>query len=128
MVHDPSSILKDWTTSIVDKNSITDRKAVHQFILKHFKIPAGSDVTPCIPLDYDPVINIPPALKNRISDPKLQVFASAIYALWTSLCKQIGDSVYTNPQRHSLLPLSHSQMIVAGGRFREVYYWEFGPF
>ena len=125
MTEDPSLIYKHWKTSIVDT---TDKAAVHQFIVDHFKFPAGSDVTPCVPVDYNAAIDIPPALKDRISDPKLQVFASSIYALWPSLCKEIGDDVYDHPQRHSLLPLPHPQMIVAGGRFREVYYWEFGPF
>ena len=57
-------------------------------------------------------------------DNKLKTFATNIYQLWELLCKKISSKVTKHPNRHSLLPLKHSQMIIAGDRFREMYYWD----
>ena len=124
MQQDPSTILSAWESNIVNKNLTNDEYAVYEFIMEYFKIPAGTDISSCIPIDYNSKTTLPLQLKNKISNPKLQTFASSVYQLWQYLCKQINSNVYIQPKRHSLIALPFEQMIVAGGRFREVYYWE----
>eukprot|EP01084_Bolivina_argentea_P138021 243072_1 len=124
MLQDPEVILNKWNKTIIQQNLTNNKDAVYKFTLKYFKYPAGSDITSCIPIDYNSSIDLPSQLKNKISDTKLQTFASNVYQLWQFLCKKLHSNVYTHPKRHSLLPLPNAQMIVAGGRFREIYYWD----
>ena len=128
MLQDPSTTLDLWNSIIVGKNLTTNRDAVYNFTIKHFNRPAGTDITSCIPTDFNSSNSIPSTLRNKISDPNLQIFADSVYQLWRFLCKEINIAVYTQPSRHSLIALPHPQMIVAGGRFREVYYWELSLF
>eukprot|EP01083_Nonionella_stella_P071622 192510_1 len=119
---DPNKILDAWQQHIVRKGFTNDKEAVFKFVMKYFDV-VGSDVTDCIPNDFNGD-SIPNPLNDRILDHQLQGFALSIHKLWQYLCKSIDDDVYINPSRHSLLPLKYPQMMVAGGRFREVYYWD----
>ncbi len=47
-----------------------------------------------------------------------------VHGVWRELGKAISPEVYRHPERHSLLPLKSRCTVVAGGRFREVYYWD----
>jgi alpha,alpha-trehalase len=47
--------------------------------------------------------------------------ASGINTLWRELCRRADPSI--NYSRSSLIPLPHP-VIVPGGRFREIYYWD----
>ena len=124
MLQEPSTTLSLWNTTIVKKNLTNNKQAVYNFTMKYFNKTAGSDITSCVPTDYNSSITLPSRLKNKISDVNLQTFAGSVYQLWQFLCKQIKPGVYTRPKRHSLIALPNPKMIVAGGRFREVYYWE----
>jgi len=80
----------------------------------------GSDVLSWIPDDLQPS----PAFLANIKDSKLRNWASSVNQLWSLLGRQFDSDVYDNPLRHSLIPTRHNMMVVAGGRFREMYYWD----
>jgi hypothetical protein len=49
------------------------------------------------------------------------LLAAGINSLWRDLCRTAAPSI--NYSRSSLIPLPHP-VIVPGGRFREIYYWD----
>jgi len=127
MKQHPADILNAFNVRILHNQTIIghpdlQKQAVRHFIEEHFDIP-GSDITECVPLDFHKE-SLPPTLSTKIHDDKLREFASEIYALWTYLCRTISPSVYAHPERYSLIPLKHPQMLISGGRFREIYYWD----
>lgn len=54
---------------------------------------------------------------------ELLQFGRDLHQLWGLLCRQVSPDVSSNPERHSLLPLTEPT-IVPGDRFRETYYWD----
>jgi len=81
---------------------------------------AGSDVLPWIPDDYA----ASPTFLQHIIDPTMREWARSIHKLWAVLGRKIDADVYAHPQRHTLLPLRHDHMVVPGGTFHEMYYWD----
>ncbi|CAN0204594.1 unnamed protein product, partial [Discosporangium mesarthrocarpum] len=88
------------------------------FVWENFH-PAGSDMTPCFPTDYDPE----PEFLAHIEDQKERAWAQGMHRLWPELVRHVEADVSSNPQRHSLLPRQFP-VVVPGGRFRETYYWD----
>ena len=64
-----------------------------------------------------------PKLLSRISDGDYAYFAGELNARWKSLCRKIKNEVADNPDQYSLIYLPNP-VIVPGGRFREIYYWD----
>lgn len=64
-----------------------------------------------------------PSLVSRIADSNYSQFAADLHDRWKILCRKIKDDVYFNQDRYSLLYLPHP-VVVPGGRFREIYYWD----
>jgi alpha,alpha-trehalase len=62
-----------------------------------------------------------PPLLSKISE-EFRPFAKSLNAIWKLLGKKLSDSVWKEPQRHSLIPVKRP-FIAPGGRFREFYYW-----
>lgn len=65
----------------------------------------------------------PHDLLDRIRDPNLASFALALNGIWKDLSRRIVPSVEARPELHTLIYLPHP-IIIPGGRFREVYYWD----
>ena len=51
------------------------------------------------------------------------MFAQDLNSRWKILCRKIKTEVKESPDRYSLLYLPYP-VIVPGGRFREIYYWD----
>jgi len=94
------------------------RFQILEFLDQYFSYP-GADIEVWTPEDW----NQSPPLLSKIMDPTLQSWASQLNAIWKELGRKTGQSVFQNPERHSLLALNHGY-IVPGGRFREFYYWD----
>jgi alpha,alpha-trehalase len=74
-----------------------------------------------IPVDYTsaaPRFAAAPAFP-----PDAAAFAAAIKALWPKLCRAMAPEARARADRSSLIPLPHP-FFIAGGRFRECYYWD----
>ena len=84
----------------------------------------GSDLKTWLPPDW---AEIPPLLRNKSgllwTNTTLRNFTYALNHLWLDLGRAYDEDVYSNPQRHTLIPAPHP-LIVPGGRFRESYYWD----
>eukprot|EP01139_Manchomonas_bermudensis_P012063 Amastigsp_a345351_13.p1 type:complete len:598 gc:universal Amastigsp_a345351_13:72-1865(+) len=81
--------------------------------------PAGSDLVPVVPEDWSAA----PPMLAAIADPTLASWASAVNGIWKALVFAVNESVFTEPDQHSLLALPEP-FVVPGDRFRESYYWD----
>uniref|UniRef100_A0AC34FJF9 Trehalase n=1 Tax=Panagrolaimus sp. ES5 TaxID=591445 RepID=A0AC34FJF9_9BILA len=94
------------------------KEQFHDFINIHF-LPSGDELKNCTPDGFKDN----PEKLMEIKDPDLKEWALELNAIWKRLCKQMDEKVSKNPERYSLLPLTH-KFIAPGGRFREPYYWD----
>ncbi|KAA0166485.1 hypothetical protein FNF31_00315 [Cafeteria roenbergensis] len=109
----PKNILDAFTS--VDAQA---PEAVWAFLAKHFG-PAGSDLLTIEPPDWTAT----PKVATSQTNVTLRSFASGVNAIWRDLTRQVAPDVVAAPQRHTLLPLPR-HFVVAGGRFRELYFWD----
>jgi len=72
-----------------------------------------------VPEDWNP----DPKLMSKIVDLNYSLFAQDLNSRWKTLCRKIKAEVRESPDRYSLLYLPYPVM-VPGGRFREIYYWD----
>ena len=72
-----------------------------------------------VPEDWNP----DPKLLLKIVDLNYALFAQDLNSRWKILCRKIKAEVKESPDRYSLLYLPYP-VIVPGGRFREIYYWD----
>jgi alpha,alpha-trehalase len=101
-------------------DSPDNRTILNAFFQQYFAPLPESSAMPHVPVDYTPEI----APSFRLLPPDAQSFAIALKALWPELCRVTPNEPPTFPyDQTSLLPLPHP-FFVAGGRFREVYYWD----
>lgn len=110
---EPEAALQAFAS--VDSSSVS---AVTAFIHANF-LAAGTDVVTVTPPDW----KSSPAVVSAQQNATLRGFASDINGIWKSLVRQVTESVITDPQKHTALPLPRP-FVVAGGRFREIYFWD----
>ncbi|CAL8089382.1 unnamed protein product [Orchesella dallaii] len=79
----------------------------------------GEELTSWDPVDWKPN----PEFLNLIQDETLRQFGSELNALWKELGKVIKPEVRDNPDMFSLVYLPNP-VILPGGRFLELYYWD----
>jgi alpha,alpha-trehalase len=91
---------------------------LRDFVSTHFA-PVGSDVIKWNITDWV----ASPQFLATIPNTNLREFGSGINEIWKILGRQPSPGVYQDPMRHTLIPTKYP-MIVPGGRFREVYYWD----
>ncbi|KAK4536588.1 hypothetical protein CDCA_CDCA09G2613 [Cyanidium caldarium] len=118
---------------------LNDLEEVRKFLLENFDFSPGGDTLPWKPDDLpSPRESFgngaeaasdghPPAtrcerLLRALPHPLAQ-WVQALLRLWGTLGRQTSPAVLDEPQRYSLLPMRYP-FIVAGGRFRECYYWD----
>jgi len=116
MREDPEVVLKAFEDLPADAKK--DPRELRAFVEKWF-LEAGSDLEPWTPPD---VVQQPRRLME-IADPDMRAWALELNKLWAVLGRRQSPSVKENPQRHSCLPREYP-MVVPGGRFREMYYWD----
>ncbi|WWC71393.1 uncharacterized protein I206_105348 [Kwoniella pini CBS 10737] len=65
-----------------------------------------------------------PAILDNISDPIYKAWTSIVNSYWTLLIRETNESSICNGScDSSLIPLNHT-VVVPGGRYREIYYWD----
>ncbi|OCF57627.1 alpha,alpha-trehalase [Kwoniella mangroviensis CBS 10435] len=65
-----------------------------------------------------------PAILDNISDPIYKAWTSIVNSYWTLLIRETNQSSLCNGTcDSSLIPLNHT-VVVPGGRYREIYYWD----
>jgi alpha,alpha-trehalase len=88
------------------------RAQLANFVEQYF-YPAGTDILEMSPIDWKPN----PSFLLDIVDPELNRFASAIHRKWQDLTRRWNPTVVSS---HIVV---ENPFVVAGGRFREYYYW-----
>lgn len=81
---------------------------------------AGGDLVYAEPDDFVPE---PEGFLPKVENPKVRAWALQVHSLWKNLSRKVSDDVKERPERHTLLPLPEP-VIIAGGAFRELYYWD----
>ncbi|OWZ37132.1 alpha,alpha-trehalase [Cryptococcus neoformans c8] len=65
-----------------------------------------------------------PAILDNIADPVFRAWVKVVNGYWTLLARETNQSALCNGDcESSLIPLNHT-IIVPGGRYREIYYWD----
>eukprot|EP01122_Echinamoeba_exundans_P006248 TRINITY_DN1722_c0_g2_i1.p1 TRINITY_DN1722_c0_g2~~TRINITY_DN1722_c0_g2_i1.p1 ORF type:complete len:586 (-),score=88.79 TRINITY_DN1722_c0_g2_i1:28-1785(-) len=97
------------------------KQQLSDFVKRYF-LPASSDVVSVTPVDWKPN----PAFLENIVDQKLKLWALDVHSKWQTLVREFNFSA-AGPQCdascYSALPTKRP-FVVAGGRFREYYYWD----
>jgi len=96
----------------------SNRSALAEFVSAHFRS-AGADLEQADLHDFEPH----PASLMQLKNSTLRQWALGLHALWADFARRPSNGTMQFPSRGTLLPLPHT-MVVPGGRFREVYYWD----
>ena len=96
----------------------SNRSLLADFVSDHFRS-AGADLEQAALPDFEPHPDVLQGLKNST----LRQWALDLHALWADFARKPSNETMQFPSRGTLLPLPHT-MVVPGGRFREVYYWD----
>jgi len=118
LLSDPKDVLAAFRGLQRLENGTVPASDLQRFITEKFG-PAGTDLEEIHPPDW----NDSPAFLRDATDGALRDWASDVHALWKGLVRRPVRDVLDHPQRHTLLWTPHP-FVVAGGRFRESYYWD----
>ncbi|XP_067000009.2 trehalase-like [Anabrus simplex] len=94
------------------------RTVLQNFVQDNFD-PVASEFEKWYPPDW----KSSPRLLKKIKDPKLWEFAKKLNAIWKFLGRKITDEVRENQELYSIIYMPYG-VIIPGGRFREIYYWD----
>ena len=109
--------VEDHFQAMISANANPAKEEVQNFVQENFTM--ENQMEDQIPKDWTST----PKLLTRISDLKYAMFAQDLNSRWKILCRKIKDEVKDSPEKYSLLYLPHP-VVVPGGRFREIYYWD----
>ncbi|KAM9852851.1 trehalase [Aulostomus maculatus] len=91
---------------------------LQEFLGAYFEQP-GTEFESWIPQDW----HDKPKFLEKVADVELRNWAGKLHDLWKSLGRKIVADVKDHPELYSLIDTPHP-VIVPGGRFRELYYWD----
>jgi len=116
MKDDPEKIEAEFSN--MSREEMQDPAKLREFVDQWFR-PPGDDFDRWSPPDF----KAEPPLLMQIRNPEMRDWSLAINRLWPTLGIIHKQEVHEFPHRHSALPRKHG-MVVPGGRFREMYYWD----
>jgi len=115
MICEPETVLRNWEELIARCAPVyPDKESVSEFVSQHFT--TETELVECVPHDWQ-------------EDPNFQVAGQArvlcytLNNLWRQLGRRVSRTVLDNQEKFSLLFLPNP-VVVPGGRFREIYYWD----
>ena len=113
----PGEIQEKFAQFLLDNNGTPSKEALAKFVHCHFTL--DNQMEDHCPEDW----TANPKLFSKIQDLNYLLFAQDLNSRWKILCRKIKPEVEFHPELTSLLYLPHP-VIVPGGRFREIYYWD----
>lgn len=116
-INAPNVTLSNFNKLMSKTNNKPKKADIAEFIKNNFR--SQGELDEWTPPDY----NSNPAFLNKISDRSMRQFAQNLVKIWPKLGRKVSDSVFKYPDRHSLIYLPNG-LIVPGGRFQEIYYWD----
>jgi neutral trehalase len=115
---DPGDVLIKFEQRFPDDQPAPTKSQLAEFVTENFGS-QGAELEVAAPVDW----TSDPTLFASLTDPTLLQFARFLNDQWKELGRKQVAAVASSPQRFSTIPLPHP-FIVAGGRFREMYYWD----
>ncbi|KAM7207088.1 glycoside hydrolase family 37 protein [Rhypophila sp. PSN 637] len=97
---------------------VRNNTELHAFLLANFE-PAGTELKP-VPASQ---LKTNATFLNKIQDPAIREFSEAVIKIWPELTRNYESSVSCSGCVNSYIPVNRT-FVVAGGRFREPYYWD----
>ncbi|XP_063061312.1 trehalase [Engraulis encrasicolus] len=94
------------------------RDKLQEFVKRFFDEP-GKELQPWTPPDW----HDKPSFLSKIKDPNLYTWADELHLLWKSLGRTVSKDVKSHSEQYSYI-YTPNPVIVPGGRFRELYYWD----
>ncbi|KAF3693259.1 Trehalase [Channa argus] len=91
---------------------------LQEFLSTYFETP-GTEFESWTPPDWPDK----PTFLGKVADQELRDWAQKLHNLWKSLGRKIRADVRDHPELYSQIYTPHP-VIVPGGRFRELYYWD----
>ncbi|XP_032361857.1 trehalase [Etheostoma spectabile] len=104
--------------SSASPDSTVPPSKLQEFISTYFEKP-GTEFEPWTPPDW----HDKPKFLGGIADGELRTWAEKIHHLWKSLGRKMVSGVKDHPELYSQIYSPHP-VVVPGGRFRELYYWD----
>lgn len=117
MRYDEETTLDNFEQLMAASNRNPSREQLQKFVDENFD--EDRELEFWTPNDYKPN----PRFITGIRDEKLKKFANDVHDIWPELGRKVRQEVIENPERYSLIPVTHG-FIIPGGRFREIYYWD----
>ncbi len=115
--HNPVQVEANFRELMLKSSAVPNVEAVREFVEANFTL--ENQMEDHLPEDW----TANPKLLANINDLTYSLFAQDINARWKMLCRKISTDVEENPDLYTLLYLPNP-VIVPGGRFREIYYWD----
>ncbi|XP_061073593.1 trehalase [Conger conger] len=107
-----------WNLTSGTPGGTLNPSQIREFLASFFEEP-GKEFEPWTPPDW----HNKPQFLSKVSDVNLRSWAEQLHQLWKSLGRKIRADVRDHPELYSQIYSPHP-VIVPGGRFRELYYWD----
>lgn len=100
-----------------NNNAVPSKSKLIKFIDENLE--DGGELEEWVPPDFIGS----PSIIDRIDDENYKCWAYKLNHLWKILARKVKYDVKIHPDRYSLLWVPNG-LIIPGGRFREIYYWD----
>lgn len=98
---------------------LSNNSELHEFLSTYFG-PAGGELE-AVPTDQ---LHVSPTFLDNVSDDVIKQFVDSVINIWPDLTrKYVGAGELCTGCADSFIPVNRT-FVVAGGRFREPYYWD----
>ena len=97
---------------------ITNNSELNDFLEANFD-PAGGELIP-VPVDQ---LATDAKFLDKLNDTVIREFSEAVIQIWPDLTRQYAGPSNCTECVNSFIPINRT-FVVAGGRFREPYYWD----
>ncbi|KAB5580882.1 glycoside hydrolase family 37 protein [Coniochaeta sp. 2T2.1] len=116
----PTKVPLDEVIAAFNKLSqpITNNSELNDFLEANFD-PAGGELNP-VPTDQ---LATEPKFLDKLNDTVIREFSEAVIKIWPDLTRQYAGPSNCSECVNSFIPVNRT-FVVAGGRFREPYYWD----
>ncbi|KAK0618184.1 glycoside hydrolase family 37 protein [Bombardia bombarda] len=97
---------------------LSNNSELNDFLSNYFA-PAGGELEE---VSVDELATNPTFL-NKVNDTVIKEFVNAVIGIWPDLTRKYAGHQSCDGCANSFIPVNHT-FVVAGGRFREPYYWD----
>lgn len=111
-------VLRAWDLL---QHPVKNDTALQEFFLEHFQL-AGAEL---VPLSEGAMANLSTnaTFLQKLKNPINEEFVAEIVKIWANLTRAFNETAICNTCDSSFIP-PQRPFVVAGGRFREPYYWD----